>query len=84
MCKHCAGQDHPRYQKGKKMDLVHATEPAVGMNIAIRKHGTIHKVNASVPGILASRQAKIIGQPPRRGRKKKKSKGYHEVCHQKA
>jgi hypothetical protein len=34
----------------KKMDLVHATEPAVGMNVAIRKHGTIHQVDALVPG----------------------------------
>lgn len=52
IAKQCASQDHPRYQNGK-MDLVHATEPAVGMNVAIRST-KLHQVDALISDNLAS------------------------------
>lgn len=55
----------------EKMDVVHATEPAVGMNVAIRST-ELHKVYALIPDNLASRQAKIIGELSRREEKQQR------------
>lgn len=55
----------------EKMDVVHATEPAVGMNVAIRST-ELHKVDALIPDNLASRQAKIIGELSRREEKQQR------------